>query len=246
VADDPHWRENDSRAFIELGDQFVPYRSTQHRVLTDLIPGTTTAFQVLELGCGAGLLADAILRVWPTACVTGLDASAAMRKMAREHNAAHGDRFETMSGDIGDVADLWDRAAPHAIVSSLALHHLTDEDKRRLFLWAADELAPGGALLIADVIRPAGPAGQNLAAAMWDESVQRATRAAGGREALEIFRRDAWNMYALSEPDPEDRPAMLCDQLQWLIGAGFEEVDVFWMFAGHAIYGGFVAAERGR
>jgi hypothetical protein len=30
----------------------------------------------------------------------------------------------------------------------------------------------------------------------------------------------------------------LLDQLKWLEGAGFVDVDVYWMRAGHAIFGG--------
>jgi hypothetical protein len=35
-----------------------------------------------------------------------------------------------------------------------------------------------------------------------------------------------------------DKPSRLSDQFRWLEEAGFAEVDVFWMQAGHAIYGG--------
>lgn len=33
-------------------------------------------------------------------------------------------------------------------------------------------------------------------------------------------------------------PSRLLDQLKWLEEAGFQQVDVYWMQAGHAIYGG--------
>lgn len=36
-----------------------------------------------------------------------------------------------------------------------------------------------------------------------------------------------------------DQPSRLIDQLLRLRGAGFAEVDCFWLEAGHAIYGGF-------
>ena len=39
-------------------------------------------------------------------------------------------------------------------------------------------------------------------------------------------------------PDPMDKPSGLFEQLGWLEAAGFEAVDVYWLKAGHAIYGG--------
>ncbi len=39
-------------------------------------------------------------------------------------------------------------------------------------------------------------------------------------------------------PDPIDKPSRLFEQLIWLEQAGFLDVDVHWMKAGHAIFGG--------
>jgi hypothetical protein len=36
-----------------------------------------------------------------------------------------------------------------------------------------------------------------------------------------------------------DHPSPFLDQLNWFEAAGFQQVDVFWMQAGHAIYGGY-------
>jgi hypothetical protein len=39
-------------------------------------------------------------------------------------------------------------------------------------------------------------------------------------------------------------PSPLSEQLVWLREAGFASVDCFWLRAGHAVYGGYRAAER--
>jgi hypothetical protein len=36
-----------------------------------------------------------------------------------------------------------------------------------------------------------------------------------------------------------DKPSTLPEQLRWMEEAGFEEVDVFWARAGHALLGGY-------
>lgn|SRR5690606_2213941 len=38
--------------------------------------------------------------------------------------------------------------------------------------------------------------------------------------------------------DDVDKPSRILDQLKWLEEAGFQRVDVYWMYAGHAIFGG--------
>jgi tRNA (cmo5U34)-methyltransferase len=45
-------------------------------------------------------------------------------------------------------------------------------------------------------------------------------------------------MYPEQGSDPVDKMSPLFDQLKWLEQAGFASVDVFWMRAGHAIFGG--------
>ena len=52
-------------------------------------------------------------------------------------------------------------------------------------------------------------------------------------------------MYSALDADPIDKPSTLLEQLRWLEAAGFAAVDVFWMEAGHAIFGGVKPGDRG-
>ena len=54
----------------------------------------------------------------------------------------------------------------------------------------------------------------------------------------DYFREIQWNLYSDPKPNPIDKPSPLFDQLKWLAQAGFTDIDVFWMKAGHAIFGG--------
>jgi len=74
----------------------------------------------------------------------------------------------------------------------------------------------------------------------WDE--------ADSREFIDygrIFvpdREERWNFYADPDPDPIDQPSPLIDQLRWLAEAGLSGVDVHWLKAGHAVFGGWRAS----
>jgi tRNA (cmo5U34)-methyltransferase len=88
-----------------------------------------------------------------------------------------------------------------------------------------------------------GPAqtelGVALAARAWDDEARRRSLEIDGHlKAFETFQSDGWNFYSDPDPDPIDQPSPLFDQLTWLAEAGFEAVDVHWMKAGHALYGG--------
>ena len=108
-----------------------------------------------------------------------------------------------------------------------------------LFLDLAAALAPGGAVVIADLVKPATPASHQLAARAWDGAVRRRSlELAGHLGPYEKFRDERWNLYADPEPDPIDQPSPLLDQLRWLEAAGLTGVDVYWLKAGHAVFGG--------
>ena len=122
---------------------------------------------------------------------------------------------------------------------SLALHHLDASGKQRLFKEAAGRLSQGGALLVADLIDAPRAEPRELYAAMWDASADRQSRQIDAPDVLEICRQERWNHYRF--PDPIDRPSGLAEQLEWLRVAGFDYADCFWLSAGHAIYGGYLA-----
>ena len=157
------WNESDSRDFIDLGRFFVPDREEQIATVLDMVPDPGEGLLV-DLCCGEGLLSRALLERFPKARVLAMDLSPAMLEKARVSLAEHGDRFSTRPFDLADRS--W-RSFPEpvrAFVSSLAVHHLDGGGKRDLFRDLAAALAPGGALVIADLVRPATPAAQALAA----------------------------------------------------------------------------------
>ena len=234
-----NWSEAASRTFIDFGRYFVPEREQQIAAFVDLIPVYDQPFTILELCCGEGLLAGALLERFPPCTVYGFDGSPAMLDHARQQLAQYGDRFQTQLFNLADSSWRAQKWPVHAVVSSLTIHHLDGAEKQQLFQDMARLLEPDGVLLIADVIAPASRAAADLAAKAWDAAVRRrALEIDGNLDALAYFEREQWNMYRYPDVDDIDKPSRLLDQLKWLEQAGFAEVDVFWMQAGHALFGG--------
>lgn len=238
----PGWDENSSRLFIDFGRYFVPERETQIQTIVDLIPAPDGSAHVLELSCGEGVLAEAILRRLPQVTVHGYDISSEMLRQASSRLADFGARFIPRPFDLAERNWRQTTTPFHAVVSSLTVHHLDGPEKLRLFLDLYRMLVPGGVLIIADLIQPTSERGTAVAARAWDEAVrQRALRFDNHTQAFKQFQQEQWNMYRYPEPDPEkgmDKPSTLLDQLKWMEQAGFTAVDVHWMQAGHVIFSG--------
>jgi SAM-dependent methyltransferase len=238
------WTEADSRLYQALAAVAVPDRAEQMAVLLTLLPmGSEETGRVVELGCGEGRLASAILSAYPRAAVVALDGSDAMRQAASARLRAFEGRGEVGALDLHDAAWLGSLDGADAVVSSLALHHLDAAGKRRLFEEAARRLSARGALLIADLVEPKRAEAREVFAAGWDLAAERQSQVEpGSAEALEEFKQTHWNIFRF--PDPVDMPSPLFEQLNWLREAGFASVDCYWLRAGHAVYGGYRAETR--
>jgi tRNA (cmo5U34)-methyltransferase len=225
----------------------VPARRAQVEMLTRLIPAERReTFTVVELGAGEGVLARAVLRAFPCCRYLALDRSKRMRAALRNTLQPYKARAAVREFELAERA--WRKGLPRplrCVLASLVVHHLSDAEKRRLFADMATRLDRGGAFLLADLVRPAAARIRRFFAAQWAEAARaQSRRRTGGAAALRRFTDDGWNHFATSDPDPYDQPAGLREQLQWLREAGFGQVDCYWMYAGHAIFGGYLVEDR--
>jgi ubiquinone/menaquinone biosynthesis C-methylase UbiE len=108
--------------------------------------------RVLDLGCGTATLTIMIKQAHPQAEVTGLDGDANILKIARRKVARAGVEIALDEG-LAYRLPYSDKSFDR-VVSSLAFHHLTVEDRRLALSEAFRVLQPGGELHIADLGRP--------------------------------------------------------------------------------------------
>ena len=110
----------------------------------------------VDLGAGTGFVTTALAPL--VASVHAVDISPAMTEALAERAAGAG--LANVSTEVTDLKDF--RLPPSyadLIISSYALHHLADADKRALTARAAQWLCPGGRLVIADMMFGRGGAG---------------------------------------------------------------------------------------
>ena len=93
----------------------------------------------LDVGCGAGLLTEALARLGAT--VSGIDATPEVIAVARDHAAAMGLAIDYRAGDVIELEGRFD-----LITALEVIEHVADP---RAFLEAlARRLAPGGLLIL--------------------------------------------------------------------------------------------------
>lgn len=189
----------------------LPHRVEGERVLLELLPDRVD--RVLDLGCGDGRTLALVLAARPEARGVGLDFSPPMLEAARE-------RFDDEQRVVVAEHDL-ERSLDEQgladgpfdlVVSSFAIHHLDDADKRRVHHEVAERLSPGAPFLHLEHVA--------------------ATTSRLHREFL-----DAMDI-APEDDDPANQLVLVGDYFEWLRGAGFEDVDCLWKWREMALLHG--------
>jgi SAM-dependent methyltransferase len=116
-------------------------------------------FSVLDLGCGDAATFAPLLEGFALKSYKGADLSQAALALAEKNLSNLACPVELLPFDLMSV--LASVEPQDAIYVSFALHHLATPDKAAFFRSAAKKLAPGGLLLLVDVVREEG---QSLAA----------------------------------------------------------------------------------
>jgi SAM-dependent methyltransferase len=236
------WSEEASATFIAYGRFFNPERERQFEVIGDLAAAAVAGDAgplFVELCCGAGDLAAHLLGRFPASRYIAYDGSPAMLAETARQCAPFRDRLETRPFEIADDGWRQMRERPRVVVSSLAVHHLDGAGKRKLFGDLHALLMPGGAFILADIMRPTSPAGFAVAAEAYERAVaERSLRERGDLSMLDKLRELKWNYFRYPDDDPIDQPSTVAEHLRWLEEAGFRGVDIHWAVAGHAIVGG--------
>lgn len=109
---------------------------------------------IIDLGCGDAATFAPLLEGRAVESYRGADLSEAALALAKENLSRLGCPVEL---DHTDMMSELEEAPPADVINvSFALHHLTTEQKAEFLRLAAKKLAPGGVLLLTDVMREEG------------------------------------------------------------------------------------------
>lgn len=106
--------------------------------------------KALDLGCGTGTLTLMLKRAYPDAQITGLDGDSEVLEIARNKTRGVEIRWdEGLASSLPYPDSTFDR-----VVTSLVIHHLVTDDKRRAFKEIFRILKPHGELHVLDFGAP--------------------------------------------------------------------------------------------
>lgn len=199
-----------------------------HELALDFVPfDESDGFRMLDLGPGTSTFAESILRQYPKATIVALEYAQGMIDYSRERLSAFSDRIEFSRRDLND--GLPANIGRFEFVSAFsAIHHLTPENKQRLYRQIYDVLEPGGWFSLIDAMT-----------ARFDNDVyalnvrrrksrlEERYRSAGIEPEAVQRMDDAKTDLAQDAPDL-DRLSPFSDQIGWMKEAGFRSVDHIW------------------
>ncbi len=204
-------------------------RAGHRRLLASLLPSGPEAFTFLDLGAGTGAASRAILDAHPRSTAILADFSAQMMGAGEREMQPFAGRYRYVEFDM--TAGAWPAAIPaalDAVVTSMCVHHLTDERKQGLFAEIFGHLVPGGWYFNYDPVRAPDP----VVEAAWERANDHEDPAAADKRRHRSPQQQArWDNHVRYM-------IPLSQQLEYLRSAGFEGIDVYFKQLENVIYGG--------
>lgn len=154
---------------------YVADREERFAVIGDVLAQVSADNEhpvVLDLGCGPGSLSERLARRLPGAVIFGIDADPVLLALAR---GRHAGRITFLDADLAGPD--WSDGLPgtvDAVVSTTALHWLTEAELSALYRRLGELVRPGGVFVNGDHLYPADPAFAALAKRVREDRARRA------------------------------------------------------------------------
>ena len=188
--------------------------------------------RVLDLGCGDGIVTQNILDVDSSISATLVDASGDMLDKARERLKGIGN-LEFIKASFQEVIEIGLAERGYDIVvSSMAIHHLTLDEKRSFFRAINTHMRPGGQFINIDVVLPQTAVLDEWYMKLWEEWMDEK------RAELKAYDEPSADVIARYRNGEENQPDTLYNQLEALKAAGFRDADCYYKYGIFAVCGG--------
>ena len=202
-----------SKKYDEQRKYFIPCFDDFYTICLPMVKSLTHAKRVLDIGAGTGLFTKFIHTERNDLHFTLTDISMEMLAIAKERFAGL-DNFEFGEYDFsaGPIEGKYD-----LIISALAIHHLEDGQKAKLYQYVFDALNDGGVFINADQVEGRTKWFDQYYKTNWKETV---INSGLDQKAIDAaFERIKLDKFARLEP-----------QLQMLEHAGFKEADYIYKY----------------
>jgi len=187
---------------------------------------------VLDLGCGDGIVIQELLKINNSIAATLIDGSEDMLNKAAERLKG----FKNVNFIKASFQELLDKKIAlqnfYFIVSSLAIHHLTMKEKEALFKTIYSYLNVRGCFLNIDVILATSDSLEQWYLSLWREWI------AERKSILGIKSNSYDDIIQRYKDNSDNKPDTLDEQLKALKSIGFKDVDCYYKYGIFTMFGG--------
>ncbi|MCK9431674.1 MAG: class I SAM-dependent methyltransferase [Candidatus Omnitrophica bacterium] len=203
--------EKEAEAFDRVFFKIMPSYRRMIEAAVEAVPFQKgKALRALDLGCGTGNLAEALIKAYPGSSVTCLDMAENMIRMAR----AKLGKKRGVSFWQGDIRKFDYSGRYDAILASMVLHHIEKKEKTAFYRRLRNTLSRNGVFNVIDIFVSPDRLIQEFYVREWKSFMLN-----NG-----IKRAQVENM--LCRHRREDRPVSLSEELAMLRRAGFARAEV--------------------
>lgn len=222
--------------YIDGVRQFFPLANEQLDTISRIIEKYNPSINnFLDLGCGDGFLGDFIYQLYPDAQGVFLDCSNEMISKARQKVRLDGSEF--IVKDFGDAN--WFNTIKTTnkfdlIISGFSIHHIEDEQKKRLYQDIFDLLKPNGIFLNLEHVSSATDTLAELFSDLFDDAMMDYQKHIGDEKTKE----EIIEIYHDANHKKLNKLAPVHEQCDWLGTIGFSDVDCYIKIFELALFGG--------
>ena len=233
-----HWKTEElSQSVIENVRGAIPSAETQIEVLLKIVSiWNPEVKNVVDLGCGDGILGRFIQSIFPSINLFCLDFSNAMLEAAQK-SMRHLDSVHFIKSDFStsawkDPLNLYDGF--DLIVSGFSIHHQSDKRKREIYKEIYDLLNPNGIFLNLEHVSSA----TKEVGLIFDDYFIDKLHSFHSKTDPDADRQEIADNYYNRPDKVENILTPVNTQCDWLRAIGYQDVDCFFKIFELALFGG--------